>query len=80
MRPSDTNIRNRTIEELRKVGGYSHEIAKRTGCPSNLVQYWLDGEYTPSAVYLAKLHDAGCDVLYILTGKRYTISGGDTDV
>ena len=80
MRINDNEIRARTIEELRKMGGYSHEIAKRTGCPSNLVQYWLDGVYTPSAHYLRKLHDAGCDVLYILTGKRYTISGGDTDV
>ena len=80
MRPTDTSIRDRLIEELSWVGETPLEIAKVIGCPSNLVKYWLDGVYTPSAFYLSKLHGVGCDVLYILTGQRYTISGGDSDV
>ena len=80
MRPNDTNIRDRTIEELSLLGETPLEISKIIGCPTNLVQYWLDGVYTPSAFYLQRFHKIGCDVLYILTGERYTLSGGDTDV
>lgn len=80
MRPTDNKIRDRLIEELRWVGDTPAEIAKLIGCPTQLIRYWLDGVYTPSAHYLGELHNTGCDVLYILTGKRYTITGGDTDV
>jgi hypothetical protein len=68
------------IEELSKLGDTPRAVAKFVDCPTNLVQYWLDGVYTPSAFYLRRLHDVGCDILYILTGKHYTISGGDSDV
>lgn len=80
MRYNDTIITDRVIEEVSKLADTPRAIAKIIGCPTQLVQYWLDGIYTPSAFYLRRLHEVGCDVLYILTGKRYTISGGDTDV
>ena len=80
MRMRDVGIASRTIEELSKLGNEPLEIAKIVGCPTNLVRYWLDGVYTPSAFYLRRFHEIGCDVLYILTGKHYNISGGDTHV
>jgi hypothetical protein len=80
MRIRDTSIIDRTIEELSRINNDPHELAKLVGCPTQLIRYWLDGVYTPSAFYLRRFHEIGCDVLYILTGKHYTISGGDTDV
>lgn len=80
MRLHDIAISDRTIEEISKLGDSHRSIARIIGCPTQLVQYWLDGIYTPSAYYLQRFHEVGCDVLYILTGKRYTISGGDIDV
>jgi hypothetical protein len=74
----DVGIADRTAEEVAKLGNDPHAISEIIGCPTNLVRYWLDGTYTPSAFYLRRLHEVGCDVLYILTGKHYTISGGDT--
>jgi hypothetical protein len=34
-----------------------------------MMQYWKEGG-CPGAFYLAKLHYAGADVLYILTGNK----------
>lgn len=80
MRYRDKAIVDRTIEELTRISDDPHELSKLLGCPKQLVCYWLDGTYTPGAYYLWKIHTIGCDVLYILTGTRYTITGGDTDV
>lgn len=80
MRMRDVGIADRTVEEISKLSDDPREIAKLVGCPTNLIRYWLDGTNTPSAFYLRRLHEIGCDVLYILTGKHYTITGGDTDV
>jgi hypothetical protein len=80
MRLRDVYIADRTAEEIRKLGDSPNRIAERVGCPPQLVRYWLDGLYTPSAFYLRRFHEIGCDVLYILTGKHYHIGDGDTDV
>ncbi len=80
MRMRDAGIIDRTVEEVSKLGNDPTVIAKLVGCPTQLIQYWLDGAYTPSAFYLRRLHEIGCDVLYILTGNHYTVIGGDTDV
>ena len=77
MRLRDFGIAERTTEEVSKLGDTPLEIAKLIGCPAQLVRYWLDSTYTPSAYYLRRFHELGCDVIYILTGKH---SGGDTDV
>ena len=73
----DFGIAERTAEEVSKLGVTPIDIANRIGCPSQLVRCWLGGTYTPSAYYLRRLHELGCDVIYILTGKH---SGGDADV
>lgn len=80
MRLYDRGIAERMIEELSKLGDTPYDISKLVGCPTQLVRSWLDGINTPSTFYLRRFHEIGCDVLYILSGKRYTISGGDTDV
>jgi hypothetical protein len=76
----DVGIADRTAEEVSKIDSDPHVIAKLVGCPVQLVRYWLDGTYTPSAYYLRRFHEIGCDVLYILTGNHYINSGGDIDV
>lgn len=80
MRVRNHDIDVRTAEEVAKLGRTPDEIAERIGCRTPSVRSWLTGTFTPSAQSLRQLHFAGCDVLYILTGKHYTISGGDTDV
>jgi hypothetical protein len=80
MRPRSFDIIDRTIEEVSKLGNTPTEIAELIGCRPKQITCWLSGEFTPSAFYLQRFHEVGCDVLYILTGRRYTISGGDTDV
>ena len=80
MRIRDASITERTIEEISKLGPTPYDIGKIVGCPTQLVRYWLDGIYMPSAFYLRRFHEIGCDVMYILTGVRYKITGGDTDV
>lgn len=77
MRLRDFGIAERTAEEISKLGNTPQKIANLLGCPTRLVRYWLDGIYTPSAYYLRRFHELGCDVIYILTGNR---SGGVTDV
>lgn len=80
MRMRDVGIADRTAEEVSKIDSDPRVIAKLIGCPTALVRTWLDGTYTPSAYYLRRFHEIGCDVLYILTGNHYINSGGDTDV
>jgi hypothetical protein len=80
MRFRDNGIIDRTIEEVSRLGTTPMEIAKIVGCPTNLVRSWLDGTFTPGAFYLRRLHETGCDVLYILTGNHYKLSGGDIGV
>lgn len=79
MRLRNVGIAERTAEVVSTLGNTPLEIAKRIGCPAQLVSHWLDGTYTPSAFYLRRFHELGCDVIYILTGK-HSNTGGDTDV
>jgi hypothetical protein len=80
MRYRTHDIDQRTAEEISKLGRTPREIARLLSRPTQLIRSWLDGTYTPSATSLRMLHDAGCEILYILTGKHYTITGGDSDV
>lgn len=64
----DYDISERLIEELYRLGDSPKEIAARTGCSYNLVWNYLDGSI-PSVVMMKRLHKAGCDILYIITGE-----------
>lgn len=59
-----------------KLGDTACEIAKLIGCSESLVRYWLNEEGVPSHFYLQRLHELGCDILYIITGVR---QNGDTN-
>lgn len=75
MRPTDYDMCARTAEELRKLGKSSYEIAKLIGCKYQLVGYWMREEGVPCAVYLKRLHEIGCDIMYIVTGERKVEDG-----
>ena len=70
MRWTDWDMRARSAEELRKLGDTPQEIAKIIGCSDTLVRYWLNEEGVPSHLYLKRLYEIGCDILYIITGVR----------
>ena len=70
MRWTDWEMRARSVEELKKLGDTPQEIAKIIGCSDTLVRYWLNEEGVPSHLYLKKLYEIGCDILYIITGVR----------
>ena len=77
---NDVAITDRVIEEISKLGKNAYQIGKVVGCSTALAKSWLDGVHLPAAYYLRRLHEIGCDVLYILTGTHYNLVGGDTDV
>lgn len=66
----DNDITKRVAEELYKLPGKNVEIARRIGCNPNTILSWETGRMIPNAHSLAAMHYAGCDVMYILTGKR----------
>ena len=70
MRKTDLAMRERIVMELRRIGSNHVLIADQHGLRPTQVRLWLDGDATPSAGSLRKLHYAGLDVLYILTGER----------
>ena len=69
MRKVNYDIQARTAEELRKLGKSAREIADAMGCSPSHVRNWLNEDATISAWYLAKMHELGCDVIYVLTGE-----------
>lgn len=73
MRHVDPDMCIRSVQEIRKLGRDPGIIASKIGCSRQLVNYWLSGDGIPGAYYLRKLHELGCDILYIITG-------GETDV
>lgn len=70
MRWTDLDMRKRTVEELNKLGDTPQEIAKVIGCKDQAVRHWLNEEGVPSHLYLKRLYEVGCDILYIITGVR----------
>lgn len=64
------SIHPRLVEELRKIGNNPTVIAQKLKCDHSVVYRWKNNSSLPSAYYLALLDEAGCDVIYILTGRR----------
>ena len=68
---ADIEIGKRAYEEVMRL--YSNEssraISRRIGCEYKTVNSWRTG-YSPSAIYLSRLHEMGADVIWILTGVR----------
>ena len=70
----DTEMTKRLREELYRLGKTQGRIADVLDCDRQLVYQWVSGRAAPSAYFLASICEAGCDIIYILTGKR---TGGD---
>lgn len=64
----DYDISERVIEELLKLGDTPTKIAARVKCAPQLISHYLNGGI-PGTIYMKRLYEAGCDVIYILTGE-----------
>lgn len=67
---AEFNLRCRAAEELLSLGVSYREIANTLGVTHTMVKNYVDRVCTPGASALAKMHYAGLDVFYILTGQR----------
>lgn len=70
MKCKDYIMRDRVAEEIYKLGDTNRAAARKIGCDPHAVSDWLAGKSTPSAYNLKRMHYAGCDIIYILTGER----------
>ena len=68
-RKSDIDIGYRAAEECSRLFSTTREAIMALGCGDNVIYEWSQGR-SPSAMYLARLHKLGADVIWILTGKR----------
>lgn len=70
MKRKDSIMSQRVAEELYKFPGTNKEIARKIGCDPTMITEWEVGRCLPSAYHLKGMYEAGCDVIYILTGRR----------
>lgn len=66
---ADIGIGYRAAAEVRRLFPKKKHAIIAIGCGKNVLYEWSCG-IAPSAIYLARLHDLGADVIWILTGKR----------
>lgn len=67
---SEISIGRRAYEEVGRIFGKDVDARAKLGMKSRQLLYdWMEG-VSPSAKYLQRLHYAGADVIYILTGVR----------
>lgn len=72
-RKDDIEIGKRAQEEVYRVYGNREKATRIMRLSKNVIYEWGQGS-TPGGRHLAVLHYHGCDVMYILTGKRYSIT------
>jgi hypothetical protein len=70
MRKKDPEMHKRLCEEVYRLGDSTSEVAKKLNCHPNTLGQWLNHDYIPSAYFFKNFHEAGADILYILTGER----------
>ncbi len=70
MRNEDLALRERLAGELVSLGVSYREIAKKIGISHTIIAKYLAWKETPTRPTLVKMHQAGLDILYILTGHR----------
>lgn len=67
---AEIGIGRRAYEEVARIWGKDVDARSALGMKSRQLLYdWMEG-VSPSAKYLQRLHYAGADVIYILTGVR----------
>lgn len=64
-----STISERLREERQRLGLSQDGLASSGGVTRRSQGLYETGERTPGAAYLAKIADAGVDVVYVLTGK-----------
>ena len=71
---ADVTIGHRMAQELWRLFPNSsvRNIAVKIGCERKTIWEWEKGT-TPSAIYIARLHALGGDVMWVLTGTRYAL-------
>lgn len=65
----DINIGYRAYTEALRIFPRMKDAMSALGCRENNIYKWGEG-ICPSAKFLARLHKAGADVIWILTGER----------
>lgn len=65
---ADIGIGYRAAAEVRRLFPKKKHAIIAIGCGKNVLYEWSCG-IAPSAIYLARLHELGADVIWILTGK-----------
>lgn len=66
---ADIEIGRRAFAELMRIFKTPKKAIERTGISKSTMYKWSEGS-TPNGLGLLRLHYAGADVLYILTGKK----------
>ena len=66
---ADIEIGMRMFEEAERLFQCSSKAAKELKVDYKTVDGWANGS-TPTGLSLARLHHAGGDVIYVLSGKR----------
>ena len=69
MRKQDIEIGKRAYDEVLSMFPMMKDAVAAIGCGNKAVYEWKYGT-APSATYLARLHELGADVIWILTGRR----------
>lgn len=59
----------RAREEVLRLFDKDKDARAALGCGINTITHWGEGD-APSTLYMARLHEVGADVVYILTGRR----------
>ncbi|MBA1289160.1 helix-turn-helix domain-containing protein [Pseudomonas japonica] len=67
-------IGDRLREERERLGLNQTDFAARFGVSKNTQYNYEKGERSPDAVYLCAVQNAGVDALYILLGKRASVT------
>ncbi len=68
-RKADIAIGERAYSEVLRLFGSVSKAAVAIGCTRGLINDWHWGT-SPGAMYLARLHQLGADVIWILTGVK----------
>lgn len=66
---TDVGVGYRAAAEVRRLFKTPKEARLRLQCDKKVLNYWENGG-TPSTFFLIRLHYAGADVLWIMTGKK----------
>ncbi len=63
-------IGNRLIEERKRLRLKQSEFADAAGVSRTTMSLYGTGKFQPGSAVWAKLHAAGVDIIYVLTGER----------